>query len=115
MALLRAGIRRDPYYSEELVNNLLGQALTFNREHEEAIRTFLSIRSKPYWVYRHLAVNYFCLGRLEEARAAAAECLANAPNPDAASLSMQSTKRWIKKAEDREFYLQACREVGLLE
>jgi TolB-like protein/Tfp pilus assembly protein PilF len=111
----KRAIRLDPfppYYFYEF----LGRAYAKKREYENALKEFkkmLQRAPESPWPHFHMAYTYSFLGRDEEARASAANCMELAPYITMGGLSKGDTCK-VDKAHYNEF-LDGMRKAGFPE
>lgn len=109
IARMREAMRLNPYHPEWYWVDL-GSIFYTARRYADAVEAF-SHRTEPgYWVMARLAAAYAQLGRMEEARTAAAEVLRLRPT---FSLAKLRSGGWIP--EDARHFTEGMRKAGLPE
>jgi len=113
--LLEASMRLDPFYSPA-ASAALGLAQYILKQYEQALpalRDCVARAPNLRWGHSLLAATFAQLGRMDEARAEAAEALRLQPNYSIA----ETTRRilgWYK-SEDTEHLFDGLRKAGLAE
>ena len=104
---MREAMRRNPYHPEWYWVDL---AIIFYiaRRYEDAVEAYRQRTNPGYWVMSRLAACYAQIGRMEEARAAAAEVLRLKPD-----FSIRKLRRSGWNGEDVEHIRDGMRKAGL--
>jgi adenylate cyclase len=111
--LVEKAMRRDPR-CPELYQEALFDAHYLARDYEKAIEAFMRWGDPPPHMYAELAACYVQAGRMEDARAAAAEFERLRPEGyDFAEVARVHGQMCLRP-EDREHWLEGYRKAGLL-
>jgi len=106
---IREAMRLNPYHPDWYWSDL-SAALYATRRYPEAIEVLRRIARPGYWQWCRLAACYAQLGRVNEARTAAAEVRLLRPNFSAANIRIP-----YKNPADAEHVIEGLRKAGLAE
>ncbi len=110
LELMKGTMRLNPIYPDWYLWDL-GWVYYFMGRYEEALAEMNRMKEVPYKAHRTFAAIYAQLGRIEEAKASAAEYLKHDPD-----YTMTQDKNWpYKNSEDLELLLDGYRKAGLPE
>jgi tetratricopeptide (TPR) repeat protein len=110
LELMKGTMRLNPIYPDWYLWDL-GWVYYFMGRYEEALAEMNRMKEVPYKAHRTFAAIYAQLGRIEEAKASAAEYLKHDPD-----YAMTQEKNWpYKNPEDLEHLLDGYRKAGLPE
>src|SRR5262249_20269505 len=107
---MREAMRLNPYHPEWYWITL-GNTLYFGRRYEDALEAYKHRTDPGYWVMARIAACYGQLGRLEEARAAAAQVMRLKPG----FAISRDRGAWPSDRRDVENIREGMRKAGLPE
>ncbi len=110
--LLQRAMRRDPH-CPDLYLEALFDAHYLARDYEKAIEAFMRWRDPPPHMYAELAACYAQAGRMEDARAAAAEFERLRPEGYDFTEAARIHGQMCARPEDREHWLEGYRKAGI--
>jgi adenylate cyclase len=102
----------DPYFDPSWYWPSLGIVHFIARRYDDAIAALSRSSNTPFWAYPYLAACYALTGRIDRAKACAAEVIRLLPD---FSLSRFTAKESFKHATDRQHLLDGLRKAGLPE
>jgi adenylate cyclase len=111
--LVKKAMRLDPHCPELYLEGLF-DAHYLARDYEKAIEAFMKWRDPPPHMHAELAACYAQLGRMEDARAAAAEFERLRPEGYDFAEVARFHGQMCLRPEDREHWLEGYRKAGLL-
>jgi TolB-like protein/two-component SAPR family response regulator len=106
---IRKAMRLNPYHPDWYWMDL-GMALYAARRYEDAAEAFRHRKHLGYWTLCRVAACYAQMGKMEEAKAAAAEALQEKPD-----LAISKVKLHLWMSHEREHLLNGMRKAGLPE
>jgi tetratricopeptide (TPR) repeat protein len=112
LELLKKAKRADPYFDPAWYWHQLGLAYLTARQYDEAIAAYERSHTMPAWIQAHIAACHAYMGRMNRARACAAEVIRREPQY---SVQIAASKNPFKNPADAEHFIEGLLKAGLPE